>query len=183
MGNGFFRYITLIVLAGLMLFWGVGVPPGARSDPITQTLSWTPDYEQAGDYTGFFEVVDDRMPPELYSEEITITVSNVNRPPILAPIGNKTVNAGETLTFVIAANDPDGDVLAYSATNLPVGAVFDVGTQTFAWTPTHKQAGSYNITFMVSDNGTPAKLDSEEITITVRKIGSIPPIFFPVGPT
>ena len=182
MRKNFFRYITPIVLAGLMLFLGVGTPTGASFDPATQTFRWIPDYEQAGDYTVFFQVVDDGMPPELDSEEITIIVGNVNRPPILATIGNKTVNQGETLTFVIAASDSDGDALAYSATNLPVGAVFDAATQTFAWTPTHKQAGSYKVTFMVSDNGIPPKLDSEEITIIIRRT-SIPRIFFPVGPT
>jgi hypothetical protein len=182
MRKDFFRYIILILLAGVVLFWSVGVPPGASFDPITRTFSWTPDYEQAGDYTAFFQGADDGIPPELDSEQISIITENVNRPPILAAIGNKRVNEGETLTIVIAASDPDGDDLAYSATNLPVGAVFDAPTQTFAWTPTHGQAGSYNVTFTVSDNGIPRKLDSEGITIIVIT-GGVPRIFFPVGPT
>jgi hypothetical protein len=182
MRKNFFRYITLIVLAGLMLFWVVGTPTGASFNPATQTFRWIADYEQAGNYTVFFQVVDDGMPAEVDSEEITIIVGNVNRPPILATIGNKTVNQGETLTFVVTGSDPDGDDLAYSATNIPVGAVFDAATQTFAWTPTHEQAGSYNVTFTVSDNGIPPKLDSEGITITVIS-GGVPRIFFPVGPT
>lgn len=182
MRSGFVGYIILNVVAGVVLFWSVGVPPGASFDPMTQILRSTPDYEQAADYALFSQIADAGMPPELDSEEMSIIAENVNRPPILAPIGNKRVNEGETLTFIIAASDPDGDDLAYSATNLPVGAVFDAATQTFAWTPTHGQAGSYNVTFTVSDNGTPPKLDSEETTIIVIT-GSVPRIFFPVGPT
>ncbi len=182
MEKDFFRYIILILLAGVVLLWSVSVLPGAIFDPMTRTLSQTPDYEQAGNYAVFFHVADEGISPELEPDEISIIAENVNRPPILAPIGNKRVNEGETLTIVIAASDPDGDDLAYSATNLPVGAVFDPATQTFAWTPPHGQAGSYNVTFTVSDNGIPPKQDSEGITITVIG-GSVPRIFFPVGPT
>ena len=41
---------------------------------------------------------------------MTITVGDVNRPPVLDPIGSKTINEGESLTFTVTATDPDNQV-------------------------------------------------------------------------
>ncbi len=93
----------------------------------------------------------------------------VNDPPVLAPIGSKTLNEGDVFSFGVTATDADaGDFLTLSASNLPSGATFiDNGnrTGTFNWTPTTSQAGTYtNIHFEVSDG---TATDSEDITITV----------------
>ena len=94
--------------------------------------------------------------------------ASIDRPPVLAAIGSKTVNEGATLTFTISATDPDGDVLAYSASNLPLGASFDSATRTFSWTPAYNQGGVYaSIHFQVGDG---SLTDSEDITITVSNI-------------
>jgi hypothetical protein len=86
-------------------------------------------------------------------------------PPVLKPIGNKSVNEGELLTFTISAIDPDGDSLSYSGSNLPEGASFDPDTQTFSWTP--DEAGVYpNVHFEVTDG---ELTDSEDITIAVDR--------------
>jgi len=103
-------------------------------------------------------------------EDVTITVGNVNRPPVLAPIGNKTVAAGSTLSFVITASDPDGDPLTYSAdlSALPAGASFNPATQTFTWIPALGVSGTFQpVTFTVTDGGSPAESDWEAIAITV----------------
>jgi len=92
----------------------------------------------------------------------------VNRPPVLAGIGNKTVNEGQLLSFTISATDPDGNPLTYSASNLPSGASFSPATKTFTWTPSYRQAGSYtSLHFTVSDSNTN---DTEDITITVNNV-------------
>jgi hypothetical protein len=153
------------------------LPDGASFDPETQTFSWTPGYGQAGVYPNVrFEVSDGTFTD---SEEITITVIHVNRPPMLSPIGPKTVDAGEALVFTTSAVDLDGDALTYSASNLPDGAVFDPGSGTFSWTPGYDQAGVYpNVRFQVSDG---TFTDSEEITITVNHVNR-PPVLSPIGP-
>ncbi|MCP4371133.1 MAG: hypothetical protein GY797_23915, partial [Deltaproteobacteria bacterium] len=112
------------------------LPEGAVFDPVTQVFSWTPNYAQTGTYPDVvFTVTDDGDPSLSDSETIVITVDNVNRPPILEPIGNKTVDEGELLQFTVTASDPDADALTYSASNLPPGAAFDPATQVLSWTP------------------------------------------------
>jgi len=95
-------------------------------------------------------------------EELTST----NHAPVLDPIGNKAVYEGQLLEFIVTATDPDGDNLTYSASNLPEGASFDPAAQTFSWTPTYVQAGTYpNVHFGVTDGNL---TDVEDITITVK---------------
>ena len=164
------------------LTYGVGgLPNGALFDPAAQTFTWTPTYDQGGNYVVSFTVTDNGSPPASASETITITVSNVNRPPVLSPIGDKTVNEGQLLEFTITATDPDGDTLTYSADNLPPGADFDPATQKFSWTPGYDQAGNYqHVEFEVMDNGTPAEVAVELITITVGNVNRAP-VFTPIG--
>ncbi|PYM17815.1 MAG: hypothetical protein DMD78_29125 [Candidatus Rokuibacteriota bacterium] len=99
------------------------------------------------------------------SDSVTIVVIPANRPPVLDPIGNKTVQIGTTLTFTVSGSDPDGDTLTFSAAPLPPNASFDPGTRTFAFTPDAIQVGSVDVTFTASDGrgGTA----SETITIAV----------------
>jgi subtilisin family serine protease len=87
-----------------------------------------------------------------------------DRPPILGPIGDKTITEYQPLMFTVSASDPDGDLLTFSAAGLPAGATFDPATQTFSWTPAFAQSGSYQIAFMVSDGDL---TDSTMMTITV----------------
>jgi hypothetical protein len=85
--------------------------------------------------------------------------------PTLSPIGDRTGEEGEKLQFTLRAGDSDGDVLTYSASNLPSGATFDPALARFTWTPALGQAGSYpNVHFEVSD-GTLG--ESQDITITI----------------
>jgi len=138
------------------------LPQGATFNATTKTFSWTPSYDQAGIYPNVhFEVRDSSSSD---SEDITITVNNVNRAPILDPIGNKSIIENQTLTFTINATDPDGDPITYSVQGLPKGATFE--NQTFNWTPTANDVGNHEVTFIASD----ASLsDSEKIVITVRE--------------
>jgi hypothetical protein len=141
-----------------------GLPSGAAF--VGQTFTWTPNYSQAGTYNVTFIVSDGQAQD---SETITITVSNVNRAPVLAAIGNKSVNENSSLSFSVSATDADGDTIAYSVQSLPSGAAFT--SQTFTWTPGYNQAGTHQVTFTV-DDGTAQ--DSEIVTITVNNVNRTP---------
>jgi hypothetical protein len=155
------------------------LPTGATYNATTGEFSWTPDYDDASTYEVTFTVSDGSLTD---SETVTIEVTNTNRPPVLASIGNQTVTENQNLTFILSATDPDGDTLTYSALNLPTGSTFNPTTRVFSWTPTYAQSGNYeNIEFTVSDNGSPMELAVELITITVGNINRSPELTNP-GP-
>lgn len=138
------------------------------------TFIWTPSYTQAGSYTLTFSVSDDKGGTD--SKTVTITVTSSNRPPTLASLANQSVTAGSTITVGLSATDPDNDPLSYSVTGSPAGASF-AGSM-FSWTPTTAQAGTYLVTFTVSDyNG---GTDSKTLSITV--IAGTPPVVINTAP-
>jgi hypothetical protein len=97
-------------------------------------------------------------------------VSINNRPPILSPIENQTVNEGEQLIFQVTASDPDEDMLTYSSASLPKGAIFDSLTGLFDWTPDFTQSGEYEIEFFVTD-GVFERSQAASITVLNVKKG------------
>jgi VCBS repeat-containing protein len=145
-----------------------GLPAGAIFDTLTNTFTWVPAFDQSGTHNVTFTVTDGLLSD---SEIVPITIGNVNRPPVLATIGDKTVDEGATSTFTISATDADANELSYSATELPTGATFDTETKTFTWSPTFDQSGSYNVTFTVTDG---TDTDTETVVITVNNMNRAP---------
>lgn len=99
-----------------------------------------------------------------------------NNAPVLAAIGNKSVTEGNALTFTASATDANaGQSLTYSlGAGAPAGASIHPTTGVFSWTPSAGQgANSYNVTVIVTDNGSPVLSDSETFTITVDEV-SVP---------
>jgi beta propeller repeat protein len=104
--------------------------------------------------------------------DVYMTELSINHAPVLAAIGNKTVQPGRLLTFTVSATDADNDTLTYSATTLPPGATFNALTRTFSWTaPSSTSTGGLliepvkEVTFTVKDSK--GDSDSEDISITV----------------
>lgn len=142
-------------------------------DMQTLTFTWTPTYEEAGVYQMTFRTTDGDKES---AETITITVNNVNRPPILHPISNKTVDEDQLLEFTISGEDPDKeDTLVYSAEG-PFSDKFDPESRKFSWRPGYDQAGTYVITFQVSDGRLSA---TQAVTITVNNVDRAP-VFDPI---
>ncbi|MDH4185892.1 MAG: putative Ig domain-containing protein [Nitrospira sp.] len=161
-----------------LIYSATGLPVGATFDAVTREFVWTPTEAQGpGSYNVTFSVTDGLLTT---SETITITVNEVNIAPVLAPIGNKTVNEETELRFTISGSDVDDPVqtLVYSATGLPTGATFELLTREFIWTPTETQGpGVYNVTFSVTDG---VVTTSELVTITVNEV-NIMPVLAPIG--
>ena len=102
---------------------------------------------------------------------VTIQVRGGNTAPTLVVPGNQSTNGGETLKFTVTASDPDvGQTLTFARPTLPPGAVVEPTSPNslqFSWTPSINQAASYEVTFMVTDNGTPPASVSKAVRITV----------------
>ncbi|HXW09689.1 MAG TPA: tandem-95 repeat protein [Steroidobacteraceae bacterium] len=150
-------------------------PEGAEIDPLSGVITWTPGETQDGEHLFVVRATDNGTPSMSDTEEFSVTVNEVNLPPVLNAIGDRTVSEGELLTFTVGATDPDvpANTLAFTATGLPAGATFDPATGVFSWMPSEAQGpATYNgITFEVAD--LKGLFDSETISITVLEDASL----------
>jgi len=147
----------------------------------TGTFNWTPDFTQSGTYSVTFYATDDSSAVD--SEVVSITVNQVNLPPILAAIGSRSTTENINLNFAVSASDSDGDIPALTTSSLPTGAGFTDngdGTGTFNWTPTFLQSGPYTVTFYATDDS--SAVDSEIVTINIIEAGNQLPILAAIGP-
>lgn len=130
---------------------------------------------------GFFYVrvndEDSNYAGETYT--LRVTGADFSLAPLLAPIGDHTIDETIAFALTVSATDPDNpEDLAFSASNLPPGATFDPATRTFRWTPAAGQAGAYpGVHFEVSDG---TFTDSEDIILTVARLSG-PPVLNPIG--
>jgi hypothetical protein len=112
-------------------------------------------------------------------ETFYITVLEINQPPVLNPIGDKTASLGVPLTFTATATDPDLPQFPLRFTldpGAPAGATINIDTGSFSWTPT--AMGTFFVTIRVTDSMTPVMSDAETIAIVV---GSPPPTLQPIA--
>jgi hypothetical protein len=132
-------------------------------NPATGTGNWNTDYNDSGTYQVDFGVSDGN--DGIDNETIQITVSDVNRQPVLDPVGDRTVNENETVMIDFNATDPDGDTLTYSCNRTDLFIDFDPATGTGYWTTDYGDSGTYWVNFGVSDDN--GGTDNETILITV----------------
>jgi uncharacterized protein (UPF0179 family) len=162
----------------LMFSLGPGAPSGAS---ITGggAFTWTPTESQGPNVYNINVTVSDGIAIDY--EVITVTVNEVNQPPVLNFIGSKTVDEGSTLSFTATASDPDIPLqtLTFSlGSGAPSGASITSGG-VFTWTPTEAQGpGVYNINVTVSDG---IAIDYEVIAVTVFEV-NVAPVLDPIGP-
>ncbi len=77
-----------------------GAPPGATINPTTGEFNWTPgELDRPAVFSVTVRVTDDQTPSLNDFEKIDITVGEGNQPPVLAAIGNKSVDEGSLLIF------------------------------------------------------------------------------------
>ncbi len=151
--------------------------PGLSADPLpanatffdagdgTGSFSFSPSYSQAGTFDIWFVASDGQAAD---SELVTITVTDMNRAPVLAAIGSQTIAEGSILNLPLSASDPDGDAVVLLTGTLPANANFadgGDGNGTFTFAPSYLQAGVIDVWFSVLDESMAS--DSELVQITV----------------
>lgn len=168
----------------LLTFSLVNAPLGASIDSNTGVFRWTPtELQGAGSYTFKVRTTDNGSPNLSDEKELTVIVREVNLRPTLDPIGDKVFNEGSNRTFTVLAKDTDFplNVLSYSLIGAPAGAVIDATSGLFSWTPSEAQGpGTFNVTVRVTDNGTPALVAEEVITLSVNEVNQ-PPVLATIG--
>ena len=155
-------------------------PPGNTYG--TATLTWTPSAQDAGIRPITFRVTDsgngNSTDVFVDEEQINLTVRSSNMPPILAPIGDLSVDEEETLNVTLSAFDADGDAVTYSMPFRPPGATFNAQTGTFTWKPRFFQAAEYRDAIFTVTDGSGSS--SETVAITVRNVNQ-PPVIAPLA--
>ncbi|MGB5138745.1 MAG: Ig-like domain-containing protein [Candidatus Zixiibacteriota bacterium] len=145
----------------------------------TGSFDFTPSFSQSGVYNVTFIASDGVLAD---SEIVAITVNDAgNQSPVLAAIGNRSVQEGNILAFRLSAIDTDGTIPTLAAFTVPANAVFvdsANGAGSFTFSPNFNQAGIYNVLFVASDG---ALADSESIQITVGEAGNLPPVLDSIG--
>jgi len=156
-----------------------GSPSNSSAQSVTVTYNDRTQCDPDGQCTATLNGTNGRN--ESCTASVTVTVDQNggggNQPPVLDPIGTKSVTEGDNLIFNVTTQpDPDGpSALTLAVSNNPSGSTFTDngdGTGTFTWLNA-SPAGTYTgVTFTVSDG---QDTDSETITITVNEAGPVPP--------
>ncbi len=157
-----------------LTYSSANLPSGATINEASGTINWTPSYTDASGspYNVTVNVTDGY---DIVSGSFTITVTDTNRKPVISAVGDKKVAEAAPLYFVLQSNDPDGDVVSYSATGLPAGATLNAVSGAFSWTPGYNASASspYTVTFITSD-GKVAGTSSVQSVITVTDTNQPP---------
>ena len=94
-----------------LTYSAANIPAGAVFNALTRNFSWTPASDQSGTYPDVqFRVSDGTL---VDSENITITVNNVNNPPSINGLVNQSGNINTEWSYDISSkiSDPEGDIL------------------------------------------------------------------------
>ncbi len=152
-----------------------GLPLGAKFDTTTGRLTWATNYFNAGTYAGITVVASDGAASS--SDTFAITVTPVNRAPLLAGIPPVGGQEDRLLQFTLIGGDPDNDAVVYApAAPLPAGSFFDTASGLFEWTPGFDQAGDYTLRFDAIDPG--GLMDTIAVQVSVADVNRAPvPLF------
>ena len=106
---------------------------------------------------------------------ITVSIDNINEPPLLNLPPYKFAIIDRLLKFKIEASDPDdpntpGGQSAFSVDGLPPNSQFDPVTQIFSWQPSLADKGTYFMTFNVKDDQHSVTKSLLMSTINIEKI-------------
>jgi len=128
-------------------FSATGLPPGLSLGATSGTIAGA--VSKAGSYPVTVTVSDGALSA---SRSFTWTVTapvQENRAPTLAQPAAQTSKRNANVTLPLAASDPDGTALTYSATGLPPGLALGRTSGIIAGVPS--QTGSYQVSVTASD--------------------------------
>jgi len=143
------------------------ISPTGLSISSSGIISWTPTEAQgSGAYVVKVKATDDGGLSA--TNNFTVTVNEVNRPPVLNPILDKIALTNVLLTINNQATDPDipANPLVYQLVNPPTNCIINANG-TITWTPSASQLGAHSIKTIVNDSQSPALTATNAFTVTV----------------
>jgi hypothetical protein len=157
---------------------GAGALTGASIDPANGLFTWTPT-EGQGPGTNLFGVIvsDDGSPSLSVTQRFTVVVLEANRPPVIPPIADQTVNEGDFVIASVLAEDPDLPLqsLSFSLTADAPGGANVNASGLFTWTPDETQGPGTNVVVVIAtDDGSSSLSATQRFTIIVREANRPP---------
>lgn len=120
-------------------------PPAGSVKSTSQTVTFLASFVQ-NDGTA-----------QLFKPQLAVALG-VHAPPVFVPVAGQDVQAGQTLSFEVAATDPESEDIAITGAPLPEGATLTAAAKSgnkwvsaFSWTPTEADIGAHAITFVATD--------------------------------
>ncbi len=176
-GTGYSYTMTASDGDGDSLTFAAPTLPAWLSFNGTNTISGTPQQANVGTHNVVVTVTDNIAPT--VQQSFTITVSNVNDPPVFTNAGPTNASEGTAYSYTMTASDDDGNPLTFAAPTLPAWLSFN-GTNTISGTPQQADApGPHNVTVTVSDSIAPAVQLS--FAITVSDVNNPPTVVAPIA--
>lgn len=149
-------------------------PQGMIINPSTGVISWTPgEADGPRDHNIVVRVSEPGGNPSS-TASLVVGVREINSPPGFNPIADIVARPGDIISRTITGTDPDlpEQLLTFTATGLPSGAILNPATGVLSWNvPQDTTAGTFVATLRVSDDGTPS-LNAERF---FRIIVEVPP--------
>jgi len=135
-------------VADVLTFSPETLPSWATFDPSTHILSGTPQKIHVGDHPVVLVVSDGW---EEVKQEFTITVRDVNTPPVITSEPNDTAKVGELYAYRVGVSDYDGDLITCTGLIIPTWMTFDANSKVLSGTPAEGDVGPHNVFITVSD--------------------------------
>jgi hypothetical protein len=154
-------------------FTATGLPAGVTINIATGVISGTLTSTSAGNHSVTATVTDGSLSQ---SRTFSWTVSNVNGAPVFTQPANQTSAEGSDASITLAATDPDGDVLTFTATGLPAGAGVNAATGLISGTPGYTSAGTYTVTATVTDGSLSVSRTFSWIVTNTNRAPALTPV-------
>ena len=129
----------------------VSAPEGMVIHGVNGRISWTPAMSQTGSFNVTFKVVDPQGASATQTFAVQVSLP-INHPPAFATQPLRVVALGQRYQYDARATDPDGDTLAYSLLDAPLGMAVDTVTGTIVWQPGSAQVGEHAIVIQALDS-------------------------------
>ncbi len=125
------------------------LPAWLTFNPDTRILSGVPSDEYVGVDNNVTLRVSDGT--EQVDQSFNITVNNVNDPPAFTSTPITQINQNALYSYTVEAEDPDEDLLTYSAVQTPAWLNFNPSTRVLSGTAGGNDVGFHNVTLRVTD--------------------------------
>jgi hypothetical protein len=155
----------------------VTLPPAAAGQIVQ--LQWRCGTDDGNGHPGW------RIDSVTVSAVACLCCVGTNTSPVLPGVSDRTVVEGATLSVTNTATDADvpAQTLTYILLNPPGGATIS-SSGIITWQPSESQGpGTYTLTTIVTDSGSPPMSDTNSFNVTVAETNSPPVLTLPGSQT